>query len=77
MLDSSIWKNIREYCYSHGFWIDVNNDTDTFTIGMLDTIVSDWYDEWTLKQIVWVEKRYHTLSTVTRQCKQELLAPTI
>ena len=41
-------------------------------MGMLDTIASNWYDEWTLKQIVWVEKRYHTLSTVTRQRKQEL-----
>ncbi len=72
ILDNSTWRRIREYCYSHGFWIDINDGSETFTNAMLEAIAADWYDEWTLKQIKWVEKRYHALSTVTRQCKQEL-----
>lgn len=39
---------------------------------MLKAIAADWYDEWTFKQIKLVKKRYYALSTVTRQCKQEL-----
>ena len=72
MLDNNTWRRIREYCYPYGFWIDVNNGSETFTTAILEVIAADWYDEWTLKQIKWVEKRYHTLSTVTRQRKQEL-----
>lgn len=45
ILDSSPWKRIREYCYLHGFWIDVNNGSKTFTTAMLEAIASDWYDE--------------------------------
>lgn len=35
MLDSSTWRRIQEYCYPHGFWIDVNNGSETFTTAML------------------------------------------
>ena len=72
MLDSSTWKRIQKSCYPHGFWIDVNSGSETFTTAMLEAIATDWYNEWTLEQIKWVEKHYHTLSTVTRQRKQEL-----
>ena len=41
MLDNSIWKQIREYCYLHGFWIDVNNGSKTFTIAILEAIAAD------------------------------------
>ena len=40
MLDSSTWRRIREYCYPHGFWIDVNNGFETFITAMLEAIAT-------------------------------------
>ncbi len=72
-LDNDTWRVIRDYCYPHGFLIDHNFDLSrTCTTVMLETIAADWYDEWTLKQIKWIEERYHTLSRITHKCKQEL-----
>ena len=39
---------------------------------MLKTVKAKWNDEWTLKQIKWVEERYNILSRTTRKRKQEL-----
>ena len=72
-LYSSTWKFVRDYCYSHGYWIDHNFGTGkTCTTTMLKAVEAEWNDEWTLKQIKWVEKRYKKLSRITHERKQEL-----
>ena len=62
---------IKNYCYPHGYWID-NRTSTTRTTAVLEAVATEWYDEWTLEGIKWVEKRYHALPTVTRQRKQKL-----
>ncbi len=72
-LDSSTWKKIISYCYLHRFWINHNfGPSKTCTTAMLEAIAANWYDDWTLEQIKWVEKCYHIFSTVTYKCKQKL-----
>ena len=72
-LDNATLRVFRDYCYPHGFWINLNLGLDkTCNTAMLEAVAAEWNDEWTLEQIKWVEKRYHALSTVTRQRKQEL-----
>lgn len=39
---------------------------------MLEAVAAEWYDEWTLEQIQWVERHYKALSRITRDRKQEL-----
>ena len=67
------WKLVRDYCYSHEYWIDHNFGTGkTRTTTMLKAVKAEWNDEWTLEQIIWVERRYDKLSRITRKRKQEL-----
>ncbi len=72
-LENDTWGVIRDYCYPHGFWIDHNfGPSRTYTTTMLEAIAANWYDEWILKKIEWVEEHYHFLSRITCQCKQKL-----
>ena len=72
-LDSSTWNLIRNYCYPHGYWIDYNIDDErTWTTVMLKAVKANWNDEWSIKQIKWVEQQYKTLSRITCERKQEL-----
>ena len=72
-LSNAILRVFRDYCYPHGFWIELNSSLDkTFNTAMLEAVAAEWNDEWTLEQIKWVERRYRALSTITRQRKQQL-----
>ncbi|MCJ1344272.1 hypothetical protein MMC31_002475 [Peltigera leucophlebia] len=72
-LDNATLRVFRDYCYPHGFWIDLNLDLDkTCNTAMLEAVSAEWNNKWTLEQIEWVEERYHSLSRTTRKRKQEL-----
>ncbi|MCJ1346234.1 hypothetical protein MMC31_004449 [Peltigera leucophlebia] len=72
-LDNATLRVFRDYCYPHGFWIDLNLGLDkTCNTAMLEAVAAEWNNKWTLEQIEWVEERYHSLSRATRKRKQEL-----
>lgn len=70
-LESTTWKLVKDYCYPHGYRIDHSlGPGRTCTDAMLKAVVEvNWNDEWTLKQIRWVEARYDTLFRFT--CKRK------
>lgn len=39
---------------------------------MLKAVEAYWNDKWTIEQVKWVERQYKTLSSITRERKQEL-----
>lgn len=68
---------MRDYCYLHKYWIDHNFGTGkTYTTTMLKAVEAKWKDEWTLKQIIWMEKRYNKLFRITLKYKEELMGIT-
>ncbi len=67
-LDYSTWMYVREYCYTHEFWLK-----ETSATGMLQAINSDFYEDWFMKQIRWVEKRYNRLSDKMMKRKLHLI----
>jgi hypothetical protein len=67
-LDYSTWMYVREYCYTHGFWLK-----ETSATGMLQAINSNFYEDWFMEQIRWVEKRYNRLSDKMMKRKLHLI----
>ncbi len=74
-LNINIWIVLKNFCYTHDYWINHNFDVDRIKIiTMLNVIrFDDWNDIWTLNQIRWVEKRYEILSRVIKKWKHELI----
>ena len=56
MIDGSNWDLIKAYCYIHGYWLDYRYDPgkSRATI-LLKALHSEWYDEWTIDQIAYVD----------------------
>jgi hypothetical protein len=73
-LNINIWIALKNFCYTHDYWINHNFDADRIKIiTMLNVIqFDDWNDIWTLNQIKWVEKRYEILSRIIKKWKHEL-----
>jgi hypothetical protein len=72
-LKESIWKLVRNYCYSREYWTNHNFEVDRTRIFiMLETINAKWNDQWTLEQINWIEKRYDVIFRKFRMRKKKL-----
>ncbi len=61
------------YCYSHEYWMNYNN-LRQMSRNFLKTIDIDdeFYENWTLNQIQWIEKKYEYLFRMIRKRKQNL-----
>ena len=65
------WTCIITHCYTHGIWLDLNeeNDEEGRAIAMTRVITSKWNNTWSMGQIEWVESHYGTISPVTQKQK--------
>jgi hypothetical protein len=69
----SNWDVIKKICYTQRFWIDKSSRNVSRDKLMLQTTKDDYYENWTMNQIKYVERHYRSISSATRNRKNELL----
>ncbi len=67
------WNVIKKICYTQKFWIDKSTKNVSRDKLMFQTIKDDYYENWTMNQIKYVEKHYRKISSATQNRKNELL----
>ncbi len=73
MLIISNWNVIKKICYTQRFWIDKSSRNVLRDKLMLQTAKDDYYENWTMNQIKYVERHYRSISSATQNRKNELL----
>ena len=70
---SDLWITIHEICCVQGFWIDLSCRTYGKRADCMHQVVQfECHEEWTLKQIEFVKKRYNRFSSAVRQRNHEI-----
>ncbi len=67
------WNVIKKICYTQRFWIDKSIRNVSRNKLMFQTIKNDYYENWTMNQIKYVEKHYRKISSATKNRKNILL----
>lgn len=73
LLENDQWVLIQKVCYTQGIWLDHHDKKGTRSKIMYDMVQEDYYEDWTMKEIEWVEDRYKTLSRRVQSRKEKLL----
>ena len=73
LLRSDHWDLVHKVCYSQGIWLNHPGKKRSRAQAMYNMVQKDYYEDWTIEQINWVERQYNTLSSVVRNRKEKLL----
>ena len=78
VLDSDQWDLVQKVCYTQGIWLDHPGKKETCPQIMYNMMqLEDYYGDWTMKEIKWVEMQYKTLSLAIQCRKDKLLGANV
>ena len=73
-LESQQWDLVQKVCYTQGIWLNHPGKRGSRAQIMPTMLQGDYYDNWTIKEMYWVEGQYNKLSPAVQLRKDELLA---